>query len=263
MSEQKDTDAPSNIQNYKKYRNILKLSDLLDEYAKADCLPIHCAIKRNEKHAVYFHHFIIVLITTLKDNDTVEIKINHKAGADFLSNTLFSAVGLGTEFSKIREDTIIISGNKIKNDKGKLINFKNGRLYVLGDYTPTQRKDAAIRANEKRNKRDFYSLESANCEHYVNFCFLGEGKSYQSELKKRRTAQGDAAIDVVSNTTKDLLKNGVTVGIEQAGEAIVEALATSTKEVIKNRGFFGLIKKTVKESTITSFGMFFNIYFKF
>ena len=261
MSQTKDTqtgDNFQNIQSYEKSRNIRKLFDLLEEYEKANYLPLHCAIRRNKKkHAVYYHHFIIVLITKFKDNDTVEIKINHKTGASFLSNCLFSAIGLGTEFAKISEETIRISGTKITNDKGKLMNFEIDRLYVLGDYTPTQRKDAAIRANKKRNKRDYYSLQIANCEHYVNFCFLGQGKSYQSELKKRKIAQGDAAIDVVSNTTKDLLKNGATTGIEQAGEVVIKGLTTSTKQIIKNTVVSSLKQTAVQETTRTSFGMFF------
>ena len=255
MNQTNDAQTPDNIKNYEKYRNILKLSDLLEEYEKANRLPIHCAIRREKKNLVYFHHFIIVLITMFKDSDTVEIKINHKTLASVISNILFLAIGLGTEFSKIREDTINISGNKITNSE--LINFEIGNLYVLGDYTPAQRIDAAIRANKKRNDRDYYSLESANCEHYANFCFLGEGKSYQSELKKRKAAQGDTAIDVISNFTKDLLKNGATTGIEQAGEVVIKGITSSTKEIIKNTVVGSLKQTVVQETTRTSFSMFF------
>lgn len=192
-------------------------------------------IKR--KCLVYFHHFIITSIA--KTNDIYEFTIIHKASAGIGSSVMFSAIGFDSEFCKIKEEKIIINArnNEVKGDK-KIMNFKIGRFYVLGDYTETQRINCLIKAQEEcmKKSRQYYSLESANCEHFVTYCFEGIGKSFQSDIRKKRAAQGDAAIDVCTSVVKDGIQNGTVVGVKVASDNVIKSLILEAPKVVIKKG---------------------------
>jgi hypothetical protein len=119
-----------------------------------------------------------------------------------------------------------------------MMNFEIGHFYVLGDYTETQRINCLIRAKEecKKKSREYYSLESANCEHFVTYCFEGIGKSFQSDIRKKRAAQGDAVIDVATFVVKDSIQNGTAAGVKVASEKVVKSLILEAPKVVINKG---------------------------
>lgn len=230
--------TPNVITAYKYFQNITCVYDLLEEYKKAKGIAIHCAVRMKRKFLVYFHHFIITSIA--KTNDIYELTIIHKASADIGSSVMFSAIGFDSEFCKIKEEKIIIdaSDNNVIDGNKKMMNFKIGRFYVLGDYTETQRINCLIRAKEecKKKSREYYSLESANCEHFVTYCFQGIGKSFQSDIRKKRAAQGDAAIDVVTFVVKDGIQQGTVAGVKVASDKVVKNLILEAPKVVINKG---------------------------
>lgn len=87
----------------------------------------------------------------------------------------------------------------------ELFRFENG-LFILGNYSRVQRLIAEKRASESYGKNDYYSLESSNCETFVNFCFTGKAISYQSKFNKSKAVLGDAMIDTTFNLPNDLIK---------------------------------------------------------
>jgi len=120
-----------------------------------------------------------------------------------------SAFGFGQVFCSINQENVEIdlSSQNRKKNGNKIFDDINEGLFILGDYSREQRKNAEKKASESYNEKDYYSMENSNCETFVNFCFTSKPISYQSELNKCKAVVGDATIDASSNLSNNLLKS--------------------------------------------------------
>jgi hypothetical protein len=192
------------LENYAGYKRISNVNELINESVKQDNLALHCATW----HGLlgYYHHYIL-FISNVSEN-IINIRIIEKSNKNWSKLVLASATGFGQIFCSINQKIIKIdlSSQNRKNNGNKLFRFDKG-LFILGDYSREQRKNAEMQASESCNQKDYYSMENSNCETFVNFCFTSKPISYQSELNKCKAVVGDATIDASSNLTNNLLKS--------------------------------------------------------
>ncbi len=191
------------LENYGGYKQILNMNELINESSEHDNLALHCAALRGKLG--YYHHFIL-FIENVSDN-IKKIIIIEKANRNWKKLVPASAFGFGQIFCSINQQYIYIDlTNQDKKKNGnKFFRFEKG-LFILGDYSREQRINAEKRANKSYNKNDYYSMESSNCENFVNFCFTGKAISYQSKINKGKAVVGDATIDATSNLTNNVIK---------------------------------------------------------
>lgn len=171
------------FKNYIKYIKTDSLTDLIQHAKSTRQYIYHVAVKRQLLGIIYFHHFILNIV--LVNDREYKLNILQKTTGNIAYALSIEAI------AKIRFDEFkckfndsskqFVTSSKCKN----LLDFSSG-VYLLGDYDNKTRELAYDKGKILSNKKELYSIESSNCEHFVNWCFIGNSISYQVPLLKKR-----------------------------------------------------------------------------
>lgn len=187
------------LNNYKNFEYVSK--DYIFNLQN-DELPLPFAVVRMG----YYHTFIIDNVTSLSE-DYKEITIIHKINKTWKTVVASIVTTIGLDYSTaVKKDFIRIKKGKeeAENDTHDLFNFKSG-VCRLGRYSKEEREKARGRAYSKIGDKEIYSTQSANCEHFTSYCFLGRSISFQTD--KGLSILGDVALE----TVKNIMPNPLTI----------------------------------------------------
>ena len=165
-----------------------------------------------------FHFYIITEVT--KNFITVV----HKDRKEKLWSPALLA-GMN-EFTEIKEEKI---EKEISND---LFDFQSG-VYVLGEYSDDQKQKALERLKSTKGKNQIFSFKSCNCEHFSNWIFTGEARSYQAELIASNAIAADVFVEGTRHTLQDISTKGAGSLIIEGCKKGANVLITKAPEAVK------------------------------
>lgn len=154
------------------YNLYLRVTDPIDLIEKTGSVAQHFAVKHKIAGKAYFHHFLFTSYDANNDG-TIEIHIIHKyrqSAANLILQALSLDKNATIKYEKVKFHLSNSGVYQVQKGYSDLFDFKSG-LFLLGEYDDYSREKAIQRAFSMIGKKELYSGQSFNCEHFVTWCF--------------------------------------------------------------------------------------------